>query len=199
MQGKLQKENRLLRNEIRVLHEASELTAELVIEQFEKTELEKHRYREAAVYLEGFKRTLDLTSDCVFMFDRDTYFFTYVNNGGLQLTGYSEEELYSMTFESLDKTFTVERMNELFHPLLQKTDESLLLETTQKRKNGVEVPVEIFVQYISPSSIEGRFFFHRSQYFKTSAGGEGKGRDAGKTSAHPKARIRWFSCCWNCS
>jgi len=151
-------ENNLLRNEIRVLHEAAELTADLVIQQFEQTELEKLRYQEVAAHLEGFKRTLDQTSDCVFMFDPQTFLFTYVNHGGVNHTGYSEDELFAMTFADLGSTFTREKLTKIFAPLIEDPKESLLLETTHKRKNGVEVPVEIFVQYISPKGVKGRFF-----------------------------------------
>ena len=151
-------EKELLRKEIRVLHEAAEMTAELVIQQFEQTEREKHRYREAAANLEGFKRTLDQTSDCVFMFDPRTYLFTYVNHGGLNLTGYTEDELFKMTFADFGSTFNREELTEILAPLIEDPKESLLLQTTYKRKNGVDVPVEIFIQYISPTGIEGRFF-----------------------------------------
>lgn len=158
MDNDLLKENVLLRNEIRTLHEAAELTADLVIQQFEQTEIEKRRVEEAAAHLEGFKRTLDQTSDCVFMFDPQTFRFTYVNQGGVNHSGYSEEELSAMTFADLGQTFTPARLAELFAPLIADPKESILLETTHKRKNGVEVPVEIFVQYISQTNANGRFF-----------------------------------------
>lgn len=151
-------DNDLLRQEIRVLHEAAELTANLVIQQFEQTEREKHRYREAAANLEGFKRTLDQISDCVFMFDPQTFIFTYVNNIAVDHTGYSEDELFTMTFADFGPAFTVEKLSETFSNLIKNQDESILLEATVKRKNGVEVPVEIFVQYISPDGTKGYFF-----------------------------------------
>lgn len=45
-----------------------------------------------------------------------------------------------------------------FAPLIEDPRASLILETTHKRKNGVDVPVEIFVQYIAPAGMQGRFF-----------------------------------------
>ncbi len=158
MLSELKEENALLRQEIRVLHEAAELTANLVIEQFKQTEREKYRFQEAAANLEGFKRTLDQTSDCVFMFDPQTLLFTYVNQGGVNHTGYSEAELFTMSFANLGSTFTREQLAQKLAPLIEDSRESLLLETTHKRKNGVDVPVEIFVQYIAPTGIQGRFF-----------------------------------------
>ncbi len=158
MISELKEENGLLRQEIRVLHEAAELTANLVIEQFEQTEREKHRYREVAANLEGFKRTLDQTSDCVFMFDPQTLLFTYVNQGGINHTGYSEAELCRMSFADLGSAHSRDQLVQKLAPLIDDPRESLLLETTHKRKNGVDVPVEIFVQYIAPAGMQGRFF-----------------------------------------
>ncbi len=169
MDNDLLKENVLLRNEIRILHEAAELTADLVIQQFEQTEIEKRRVEEAVAHLEGFKRTLDQTSDCVFMFDPQTFRFAYVNQGGVNHSGYREEELASLTFADLGPTFIPARLAEFFAPLIADPKESILLETTHKRKNGVEVPVEIFVQYISQTNANGRFFFDCPQYFQATA------------------------------
>ncbi len=153
-----QQENDLLRKEIRVLHEAAELTANLVIEQFEQTEREKLRVQEGAARLEGFKRTLDQISDCVFMFDPETLRFTYFNYVALEHTGYSEEELYAMSFADFGLSFTQEKLTAALENLIVNPLESMLLETTVKRKNDIVVPVEIFVQYISPRGTKGRFF-----------------------------------------
>lgn len=158
MMSDLKAENALLRQEIHVLHEAAELTANLVIEQFEQTEREKHRYREVAANLEGFKRTLDQTSDCVFMFDPQSLLFTYINQGGLNHTGYSEAELFDMSLADLGSAHSREQLLQQLALLIEDPRESLSLETTHKRKNGVEVPVEIFVQYIAPAGMQGRFF-----------------------------------------
>ncbi len=154
----LRAENILLRSELRVAREAAEITADLVVKQFEQTEREKHRFQEAAANLEGFKRTLDQTSDCVFMFDPQTYLFTYVNQGGLTHTGYSERELFQMTLADLGPAFGKNDLAELLTPLMEDPGESLFLTTTHTMKNGVDVPVEIFLQYISPEGIQGRFF-----------------------------------------
>ena len=158
MHSELIRENELLKKEIRVLHEAAELTAELVTQQFELTELEKERYQEVADNLEGFKRTLDQIGDCVFMFDPLNYIFDYANNIAFNHTGYGREELYKMSFSDFGAKFSGKKMAETFAYLKEHPEESLLFETTFTRKNGVEVPVEVFVQYIAPLSNQGRFF-----------------------------------------
>lgn len=154
----LKKENEMLRQELRVTHEAAQLTADLVIKQFEQTELEKQRFRDAATSLEGFKRTLDQTSDCVFMFDPETYKFIYVNQGGLNHTGYSEDELADMTMADLGASLTTAKLAETLEPLRRNPNDSVLITTTHQRKNGVDVPVEIFLQYIALKGGDGRFF-----------------------------------------
>ncbi len=154
----LVEENDLLRNELRVAHEAAELTAELVVKQFEQTEREKQRFQTVAANLEGFRRTLDQISDGVFMLDSRSNRFIYVNQGGLMLTGYSEKELSSMTFTDLIPSLSTDEMEKTFKKLRVEPHEPITLTSTKTRKNGVMVPVEIFLQYISPEGRPGRFF-----------------------------------------
>lgn len=156
--NELQEENKLLRSELRVAREAAQITTELVIAQFEQTEREKQRFQVAAANLEGFKRTLDQTSDCVFMFDPQSFLFTYVNHGGMKHTGYSEEELFEMSLADLDSSFTKPELSKILEPLIEDPGKSVFLTTTHRVKNGSDIPVEIFLQYISPEGIQGRFF-----------------------------------------
>lgn len=158
MDNDLYQENMLLRKEIRVLHQAAKLTADMVIQQFEQTELEKIRYQEAAVKLEGFKRTLDQIGDCIFMFDQHTCIFTYCNNIAVIHTGFSENELLSMGLADLGTGLSADKMAEILPPLVANPSESLLLQTVIVRKNGVEVPVELFIQYIPNTDDKGGFF-----------------------------------------
>lgn len=151
-------ENDLLRSELRVAHEAAELTAALVVKQFEQTELEKQRFQTVAANLEGFRRTLDQISDCVFMLDSRTHRFIYVNQGGLMLTGYNEKELSTMTFADLIPSLSPEELSQTYRQLMTEPHEPITLNSTKKRKNGVLIPVEIFLQYISPKGRPGRFF-----------------------------------------
>ncbi|WP_320042242.1 PAS domain S-box protein [uncultured Desulfobacter sp.] len=53
--------------------------------------------KDAEEALRQFKGTLDQTHDAVFIFDPDTFAFTYVNQGALLQLGYSREELLSIT------------------------------------------------------------------------------------------------------
>jgi PAS domain-containing protein len=60
------------------------------------------RRRRTLEELNQFKTTLDQTLDCVFMFRPDRLRFFYVNQGAVDLFGYSRDELLDMTLMDLD-------------------------------------------------------------------------------------------------
>ncbi len=107
--------------------------------------------------LARFKTTLDMTLDCVFMFDPNTLKFFYVNKGGMNQVGYSYEEMLDMTPVDLKPEFTEKTFRDVLAPMLKGEQASLTFETVHKQKNGKTVPVEIFLQYITPPGESGRF------------------------------------------
>lgn len=118
----------------------------------------EHRQRAQVVAdLNEFKRTLDQTLDCVFMFSSDTLHFIYANQGALNHIGYSLEELLKMTPIDIKPEYTASQFKALVVPLQEQQDKSLTFITKHKRKDGVLVPVEIFMQHITPPDKKGRF------------------------------------------
>lgn len=106
--------------------------------------------------LNEFKLTLDQILDCVFMFLPDTLHFIYVNRGGMQQVGYSAEELFKMTPLDLTPEFTKEIFDTMIASLLNGTRETVTFTTTLLTKAGGHVPVEAFLQYVKPTSDNGR-------------------------------------------
>lgn len=104
-----------------------------------------------------FKRTLDQTHDCVFMFAPDTLHFTYFNRGALNQTGYSAAELGQLTPYDIKPAFTEEKFRAFIRPLLDGEKETLSLETVHRRKDGGLIPVEINLQYVDIGNNEKRF------------------------------------------
>ncbi|WP_455204841.1 sensor histidine kinase [Kaarinaea lacus] len=115
---------------------------------------EQKRQREE---LNQFKSTLDDTLDCVFMFRADTLKFFYVNRGAVEQVGYSSEELLSKTPVDIKPLFNEQQFRELLEPLLQHQRKSLTFETVHEHKDGSQIPVEIFLQYIDPQGETPRF------------------------------------------
>lgn len=107
--------------------------------------------------LNQFKKTLDMTLDCVFMFDPESLAFFYVNQGAMDQVGYSREELISMTPLDLKIEYSEEDFRRIIEPLMKGEKASHTFETTHRHKNGDLIPVEVFMQYVSLPGEGGRF------------------------------------------
>ena len=89
---------------------------------------------------------LDVVEDGVFMFAADTLGFRYVNQGAIDQTGYSGDELLAMTPLHLKPEFTETSFRELLAPVLAGEVPSLHFTTVHRRKDGSDIPVEIVLQ-----------------------------------------------------
>ena len=107
--------------------------------------------------LQQFKKTLDQTLDCVFMFDADTMRFFYVNEGALQQVGYTQEQLLGMHAYDIKPEISEEQLREMIGPLLAGEKVSMTFETVHQHRDGHLLPVEIFVQYMAPENERARF------------------------------------------
>ncbi|BAP55692.1 PAS domain-containing protein [Thioploca ingrica] len=104
----------------------------------------QNAYRELA----RFKTILDITLDSLFMFDDETYRFLYVNQGAIQQFGYSAEELLQKTLLDLRTELATERFETVVNTLRNHSQPTTTFETTLQYKEGNQIPVEIFLQYI---------------------------------------------------
>jgi len=104
-----------------------------------------------------FKTTLDQTMDCVFMFSPETLKFLYVNKGAVDQVGYRSEELLEMTPVDIKPEYTEKSFRQRLKPLMDGRESSDRFETVHRHKNGTDIPVEVFIQYIAPPGEKGRF------------------------------------------
>lgn len=111
----------------------------------------------AEAELRRFKTTLDLTHDCVFMFDPQTLKFFYVNEGATRQVGYTIEEMTELTPVDIKPEFDESGFRALIAPLLAGERSSISFETVHRHRDGHDVAVEIFLQYVSPSGESPRF------------------------------------------
>lgn len=107
--------------------------------------------------LSQFKTTLDLTRDCVFMFDPVNLRYFYVNQGAMEQVGYSYNELLSMTPVDIKPEFTSEQFTRMIETLITGEETSIEFETVHQHKNGSRIPVDIVLQYIAPENETPRF------------------------------------------
>jgi|GEM_PF-915571 len=103
-----------------------------------------------------FKTTLDKTSDCVFIFDPTTLLFLYINQGGLEHTGYSLAEMLRMTPVDVRPDISEQAYRELIAPLVQGQVPSIDFTTKHKTKTDQLIPVEVKLQYVTLPGGKGR-------------------------------------------
>lgn len=113
------------------------------------------RQREQA--LEQFKITLDQTLDCIFMFDAQDLRFIYANQGALDQVGYSRDELFQLHPYDIKPEISEVKFREMLAPLLSGTQKTLTFETIHRSKQGVCLPVEVFIQYVAVANQSPRF------------------------------------------
>jgi len=104
--------------------------------------------------LNYLKITLDKTLDCVFMFEPETLKFFYVNEGAIKQVGYSAEELLQMRPYDIKPDYNEAQFRKMLKPLIDGKNSSLTFETIHCHKEGHELPVEIFLQYIKADENE---------------------------------------------
>ena len=107
--------------------------------------------------LNRLKSTLDETLDCVFMFEPDTLKFFYFNEGAIKQVGYSSDELLQMAPYDIKPDYDEDQFRTLIQPLLDGQKNSTTFETIHRHKDGHDLPVEIFLQYIKPENEKPRF------------------------------------------
>ncbi|RKZ61858.1 MAG: hypothetical protein DRR08_07670 [Candidatus Parabeggiatoa sp. nov. 2] len=126
-----------------------------------QAEIELERSREAEkqanIELNQFKTTLDMTLDAVFMRDAETSNFIYANQGAVKKLGYTQEELLQMTPLALNPELTEALWRERMAPLLDGSQSSMTFETVSRHKDGMLIPVEVFIQYIQLPGQVNRF------------------------------------------
>ena len=124
----------------------------------EQTIVQSEAKLQQAVYeLDQFKTTLDMTLDCVLMFESDTLSFIYANQGAVRQLGYDEEEFWQMTPLDLEPASSLEEFQQLTDPLLQGDLAALTVQRFYQHKEGHWIPFEVSLQHIQIDEGRRRF------------------------------------------
>jgi PAS domain S-box-containing protein len=108
-------------------------------------------------FLRTFKNTLDQTKDCIFLFNKSTLQFFYVNQGAIDMMGYERNELLNLHPYDIKPEYPEEKFRALIDDLISSDEKSIRFETRHQHKNGDEFPVEVFLQYIDEKTDESYF------------------------------------------
>ncbi|MFO0569768.1 MAG: PAS domain S-box protein [Polyangiaceae bacterium] len=91
-------------------------------------------------------KILEASLNEIYLFDRDSLRFRYVNSAACQNLGYPASELRTLTPLDIKPAFSPESFRALLAPLLDGTTRLTVFETVHRRKNGTEYPVEVHLQ-----------------------------------------------------
>ncbi|TWU20305.1 Autoinducer 2 sensor kinase/phosphatase LuxQ [Novipirellula galeiformis] len=114
------------------------------------------QWKQHEIELNQFKTTLDQTHDSVFMLNPQTLRFYYVNQGATKLLGYSAMELCQLGPRDVDVGMSADALQRMVASLLSGEKPMQRVETVVRRKDGRDVPVDLFVQYIAPDDEPSR-------------------------------------------
>jgi diguanylate cyclase (GGDEF)-like protein/PAS domain S-box-containing protein len=128
----------LLRSAVMFDNKKGKLILEIFIDLTERKNAEDMRAR--------LGRILDASTNEIYVFDTDTLRFVQVNLGAQRNLGYSTEEFKALTPLDLKPEFTRESFESLLAPLRHGETQTLVFETTHKRKDGSLYPVEVRLQ-----------------------------------------------------
>ena len=101
-------------------------------------------------HLRRVLHTLDASDDGMFIFDAESLRYSYVNEGAVRLTGYSPDELATMTPLHLNATAHDLDYRRLIEALDGQPNQAVVRQTVLLRKDGIEIPVEKTYQSAPP-------------------------------------------------
>lgn len=91
--------------------------------------------------------TMDALHDAVFMFDPESLRFGYVNDGAVAQTGYSREQLLTMTPPHIQPEVSQPDLRRMLEPLLAGQVAQHEFATLHRRRDGADIPVEVVLGY----------------------------------------------------
>lgn len=139
----------------RPMQKETDLVKSIMVLAAERTAVEIERLRSDGAMRETLA-ALDAIVDGVFIFDPRTLRFSYVNEGAVRQVGYSREELLRMTPLDIKPEFDEPRVRAMIAPLVSGAESVHSFTTVQRRKDGVDVPVEINQQCVAVGTAQAR-------------------------------------------
>lgn len=104
------------------------------------------RRRKAEAQRNRMTHILERSLNEVYLFEYDTLRFVYANTGALKNLGYSMDELCSMTPYDIKPEYDETQFRRMIQPLLDRTSELLIFETTHQRVDRSLYNVQVHLQ-----------------------------------------------------
>ena len=95
-----------------------------------------------------FQDIVDNSLNEIFIFDKESFKFIYVNKSAQKNTGYSLDEMMSMTPVDIKPRYNMQKFLKIIQPLIQSKKGQITFETIHMRKDGSTYDVEIRLQFM---------------------------------------------------
>jgi len=90
----------------------------------------------------------------IYVFDKKTLQFTYVNRSALMNLGYTQDEILKMRAYDIKPEYNKTSFTKAIHSLSQEQQKKLFLKTLHTRKDGSQYPVEVHLQLMKKQDAE---------------------------------------------
>jgi len=102
---------------------------------------------------------IDHSMNEIYIFDKESLKFTYLNEGALTNIGYTLDEIKEMTPLDIKPSYTYKSFAALITPLFDKTVKQLIIEAVHRRKDGTMYDVEARLQLMKIDDTEQMVVF----------------------------------------
>ena len=109
--------------------------------------------RAAEARIKHVLATLDATRDALVIADPTNYRFTYANEGTTALTGYSRDELLTMTPYELVPSLGTDRFERMIERARDVAPSPITRNVSVIRSDGTEVATEVVIQFVGPTPV----------------------------------------------
>jgi len=106
---------------------------------------------------EEFASIIENASNEIYIIDKETYRYLYVNRAALDQLGYTTDEMYQMTLFDVNKDMTLASVHDMEEALTDGG--SYFTRSIHTRKNGKTYPVQSYIQYTTYQDRPVAIFF----------------------------------------
>jgi PAS domain S-box-containing protein len=97
---------------------------------------------------------IDASSNEIYVFNKETFLITYVNQGGLNNIQYTMKELFNKYIYEINTEFDTLSFKDYIQPLIDRSTDKLSFETRHQRKDGTTYPVQVHLQLLKTQESE---------------------------------------------
>ena len=108
-------------------------------------------------YNEELASIIENSSNEIYIIQKETYRYLYVNRAALDKLGYRREEMYNMNVLDINKELTLESVKYMEQKVIEEG--SIFNRTTHTKKDGNTYPVQSYIQYSTYQNKEVAIIF----------------------------------------